>query len=146
MQVPLRVRRVLEQLAVVVAVPLRRLDLRRCLEVQHPLLAARIRVEAPCRADREDEVSALRLVALAAEGGEEEAAEVFAQDEFLVGEGDVGAEDAAVIFDEAAAAREADQRYRRGGVPPGLTAGPGGSAPSYRNAPLYTPELGPLRP
>jgi hypothetical protein len=36
-EVALRVRRVLEELAVVVAVALRRLDLRRRLEVQDPL-------------------------------------------------------------------------------------------------------------
>ena len=44
--VALRVRGVLEQLAVVVAVALRRLDLGRALEVEHPLVAARRRGRA----------------------------------------------------------------------------------------------------
>ena len=57
-EVALRVRRVLEELAVVVPVALRRLDLRRRLEVQHPLLRARVRLEPPGRPDRQDEVVA----------------------------------------------------------------------------------------
>ena len=48
----------LEQLAVVVAIALGRLDLRRRLEVQHALLRARVRVEPPGRADGQHEVVA----------------------------------------------------------------------------------------
>ena len=58
MDVALRVRRVLEQLAVVVAVPLGRLDLGRRLEVQDPLGGTLVRVEPPRRPDRQDEVVA----------------------------------------------------------------------------------------
>ena len=57
-QVALRVRGVLEQLAVVVAIALGRLDLRRRLEVQQPLLGALVRVQSPGRADGQDEVVA----------------------------------------------------------------------------------------
>ncbi len=56
--VALRVRRVLEQLPVVVAVALGRLDLGRALEVEHPLVDAGVRLESPGRADRQDEVVA----------------------------------------------------------------------------------------
>ena len=56
--VALRVGRVLEQLAVVVAVALGRLDLRRALEVEHPLGAPRVGRQPPGRADRQDEVVA----------------------------------------------------------------------------------------
>ena len=56
--VTLRIRRVLEQLAVVVAIALGRLDLRRAFEIEHPLLAALVGREAPGRADREDQVVA----------------------------------------------------------------------------------------
>ena len=48
----------LEQLAVVVAVALGRLDLRRAFEIQHPLRAPVIRDEPPGRPDRQDEVVA----------------------------------------------------------------------------------------
>ena len=48
----------LEQLAVVVAVALGRLDLGRALEVEHPLGAARVGCQPPGRADREDQVVA----------------------------------------------------------------------------------------
>ncbi len=58
MEVALAVRRMLQQLAVVVPVALRRFDLRRRLEIQDPLLAACIRVEAPGRPDRQDQVVA----------------------------------------------------------------------------------------
>ncbi len=57
-EVALGVRRVLEQLAVVVAIPLRRLDLRRRLQVQDPLLGPLVRVQAPRRPDRQHEVVA----------------------------------------------------------------------------------------
>ena len=56
--VALRVRRMLQQLAVVVAVPLGRLDLGRALEVQHPLGDARVGVQPPGRPDRQHEVVA----------------------------------------------------------------------------------------
>ena len=49
---------VLEQLAVVVPVALRRLDLGRALQVEHPLDRAGVGLEAPGRADRQDEVVA----------------------------------------------------------------------------------------
>ena len=48
----------LEQLAVVVAVSLRRLELRRALEVEHPLADTRVGVQAPCRPDRQHQVVA----------------------------------------------------------------------------------------
>ena len=48
--------RVLEQLAVIVAVALGRLDLRRAVEVQHPLGRAGVRLQPPGRADGQDQV------------------------------------------------------------------------------------------
>jgi hypothetical protein len=57
-EVALGVRGVLQQLAVVVAIALGRLDLRRRLEVQDPLLRRRVRVEPPRRPDRQHEVVA----------------------------------------------------------------------------------------
>ena len=57
-QVALAVRRVLEELPVVVAVALGRLDLGGRLEVQDPLVRARIRVQPPGRADRQHQVVA----------------------------------------------------------------------------------------
>ena len=57
-EVALGVRRVLEELAVVVPVALRRLDLRRRLEVEDPLLRALVGVEPPGRPDRQHEVVA----------------------------------------------------------------------------------------
>jgi hypothetical protein len=56
--VPLRVRGVLEQLAVVVAVALGRLDLGRALQVEHPLGTPRVGCEAPRGPDRDHEVVA----------------------------------------------------------------------------------------
>ena len=57
-EVALGVRGVLEELAVVVAVALGRLDLGRRLEVQDPLLRAGVGVEPPRRPDRQHEVVA----------------------------------------------------------------------------------------
>src|SRR5438876_7679102 len=48
----------LEELAVLVSISLRRFDLRRRLEVEDPLVASGIRVEPPCGPDRQDEVVA----------------------------------------------------------------------------------------
>ena len=58
--------RVLEQLAVVVAVALGRLELGRALEEQHPLPDARVGIEAPRRPDRQHQVVA-RVVGEVAE-------------------------------------------------------------------------------
>ena len=56
--VALRVRRVLQELAVVVAVALGRLELGRALEVEHPLADARVGIEPPRRPDRQHQVVA----------------------------------------------------------------------------------------
>ena len=83
-QVALAVRRMLEQLAVVVAIALRRLDLRRRLEVQDPLVRAGIGVQPPGRPDRQDQVVARAV----AERSEDRVAEAGAlvHEEHLVGD------------------------------------------------------------
>lgn len=49
-------------------------------------------------------------------------------------------------FERAAAAREAQRRYRDAPMPPGTSGGPGDSGAAYRNKPLDSPTLPPLRP
>lgn len=49
-------------------------------------------------------------------------------------------------FERAAAARDANRRYRDGNVPPGLAGSPGDSGASNRNKPIEIPPLPPLRP
>ena len=83
-EVPLAVRGVFEQLPVVVPIALRRLDLRRRLEVQDPMRARLVRVQPPGRADREDEVVA-RAIGEVAEDGPAHAA-ALVDEEHLVGD------------------------------------------------------------
>src|SRR5215217_1454865 len=74
----------LEELAVVVAVALRRFDLRRRLEIQDPLLAALIRVEAPRRPDRQDQVVAGAVGEIAEDRSAD--ATAFVNEQHLVGD------------------------------------------------------------